>query len=63
MKIIIREKIIPINSSTQFRQTAKSFASSSENVIRYEFLTGKHILSEKDLLEEAHQPKELNICF
>ena len=36
------------------RQTAKMFALSSENVSKYEFLTGKDVLLEKkDLLEKA----------
>ena len=36
------------------RQTAKMFALSSENVCKYEFLTGKDVLPEKkDLLEKA----------
>ena len=38
----------------QFRQkTAKISALSSGNVSKYEFLTRKDILSEKDLLEKA----------
>ena len=35
------------------RQTAKIFALSSGNVSKYEFLTGKDVLPEKDLLEKA----------
>ena len=35
------------------RQTAKISALSSGNVIKYEFVTGKDVLSEKDLLEKA----------
>ena len=35
------------------RQTAKISALSSGNVSRYEFLTGKNVLPEKDLLEKA----------
>ena len=34
-------------------QTAKISALSSENVSKYEFLTGKDVLREKDLLEKA----------
>ena len=34
-------------------QTAKIAALSSGNVSKYEFLTGKDVLSEKDLLEKA----------
>ena len=35
------------------RQTAKISALSSENVSKYEFLTGEHVLPEKGLLEKA----------
>ena len=35
------------------RQTAKISALSSENVSKYEFLTAKDVLPEKDLLEKA----------
>ena len=35
------------------RQTAKISALSSGNVIKYEFVTDKDVLSEKDLLEKA----------
>ena len=35
------------------RQTAKISALSSGNVSKYEFLTGKDVLPEKDLLEKA----------
>ena len=35
------------------RKTAKISASSSGNVSRYEFLTGKDVLPEKELLEKA----------
>ena len=35
------------------RPTAKISALSSGNVSKYEFLTGKDVLSEKDLLEKA----------
>ena len=35
------------------RKTAKSSALSLGNVSKYEFLTGKYLLSEKDLLEKA----------
>ena len=55
----IREKIKAINnkikqSKAQYdlvRQTAKISALSSENVNKFEFLTGKEVLPEKDLLE------------
>ena len=57
----INEKIKAINSKykqnkSQYildRQTAKVSALSSGNVSKYEFLTGKDILSEKDLSEKA----------
>ena len=35
------------------KQTAKISAPSSENVSKYEFLTGKDVLAKKDLLEKA----------
>ena len=35
------------------RPTAKSFGLLSRNVGKYEFLTGKDVLPEKDLLEKA----------
>ena len=41
------------------RQTAKISALSSGNVSKYEFLTGKNIFSEKDLLEKAAALKRL----
>ena len=37
----------------KLRQTAKISALSSGNVSKYEFLTGKYVLPEKDLLEKA----------
>ena len=57
----ISEKIKTINnkikqSKTQYnldRQTAKISALSSGNVSKYEFLTGKDVLPEKDLLENV----------
>ena len=57
----ISEKIKTIDSKIEQskaqynleRQTAKISASSSENVIKYEFLTGKDVLSDKDLTEKA----------
>ena len=67
----ISKKINTINnkieqSKAQYeldRQTAKSSALSSGNVCKYEFLTGKNVLSEKDLLEKLLQRGDLNICF
>ena len=41
------------------RQTAKISALSSGNVSKYEFLTGKDVLSEKDLLEKAAAVKRV----
>ena len=35
----------------------------SENVSKYEILTGKDVLPEKDLLEKAATMKNLNILF
>ena len=53
----INEKIKAIdNKNEQYnldRQTAKITALSSGNVIKYEFLIGKDVLLEKDLLEEV----------
>ena len=43
------------------RQTAKCSALSSGNVSKYEFLTGKDVLPEKDLLEKVATIKNLNI--
>ena len=61
----ISEKIKTINNKieknkTQYklgRQTAKMSALSSGNVSKYEFLTGKDVLPEKDLLEKAATKK------
>ena len=61
MKMTIGEKIKTIDniikkSKAQYdlgRQTAKISALSSGNVSKYEFLAGKNVLSEKDLLEKA----------
>ena len=60
-KMSINEKIKTIDNKIEQnkaqynldRQTAKIFASSSANVSKYEFLTGKDVLPEKDLLEKA----------
>ena len=41
------------------RQIAKISALSSGNVSKYEFLTGKDVLPEKDLLEKAAATKRL----
>ena len=57
----ISEKIKIINNKIEQnkaqynldRQTAKSSVLSSGNVSKYEFLTGKDILPEKDSLEKA----------
>ena len=56
----IGEKIKAINhkqqNKTQYdldRQTAKISALSLVNVCKFEFLTGKDVLPEKDLLEKA----------
>ena len=57
----IREKIKTINNKNKQSkavydldiQTVKISALSSENVSRYEFLTGKDVLPEKDLLKKA----------
>ena len=60
-KMSTSEKIKAINNKTEQnkaqynldKQTSKIFALSSGNVSKYEFLTGKDVLSEKDLLEKA----------
>ena len=60
-KMNISEKIKAINNKNQQnkvrydldRQTTKISALSSGNVSKYEFLTGKYFLPEKDLLEKA----------
>ena len=63
--MIIREKIKTTNnkieqSKAQFDldgQTAKISALSSGNVNKCEFLTGKDVLPEKDLIEKAETKK------
>ena len=63
----ISEKIKAINNKidqnkAQYnldRKTAKISALSSENVSKHEFLTGKDVLPEKDLLEKADKMKKL----
>ena len=51
---IINNKIKENNAQYNLdRQTAKISALSSGNVSKYEFLTGKDVLPEKDLLEKA----------
>ena len=57
----IREKIKAINNKNKQSkavydleiETVKISALSSENVSKYEFLTGKDVLPEKDLLKKA----------
>ena len=57
----ISEKIKAINNKINQdkaeynldRQTAKTSALSSKNVSKHDFLTGKHVLLEKELLEKA----------
>ena len=63
----ISEKIEAINNKIEQnkaqydldRRTAKSSALSSGNVSKDEFLTGKDVLSEKDLLEKAATVKKM----
>ena len=45
------------------RQTAKISALSLRNVSKYEFLSIKDILSEKELLKKLLQSKDLNIQY
>ena len=62
-KIKAIDKKIELNKA-QFnfeRQNAKIYALSSGNVSKYEFLTGKDVLPEKDLLEKAAALQSLNI--
>ena len=61
MKMTSVEKVKAINNKIKQnkahysldRQTAKMSALSSGNVTKYEFLTGKDILPERDLLEKT----------
>ena len=61
----ISEKIKAINNKVDQskaqqnldRKTTKISALSSGNVSKYEFLTGKDVLPEKDLLEKADKMK------
>ena len=63
----ISEKIKTINNKTEqnkaqynsIRQTAEISALLSENLSKYEFLTPKDALPEKDLLEKAATIKRL----
>ena len=43
--------------STIDRETAKMFALSSGNVIKFEYMTGKDVLPEKDLLKNSCNDK------
>ena len=61
MKMSISQKIKAVNNKIEQnkaqydldRQTAKVSAFLSRNVSKYEFLTGKDVLPQKDLLEKA----------
>ena len=58
------DNIKQVNASYKLdRQTAKISALSSENVSQSEFLTGKDILPEKDLLKNAAAIKRLECCL
>ena len=67
----ISEKIKAINNKLEQnkvqydldRQTAKIYTLSSGNVSKYDFLTGKDVLPEKDLLEKAALIKRFDICL
>ena len=69
VKMIVNEKIKKFNNKIKqnkaqydsHTQTTKISASSSGNVVKYEFLSGKYILPEKDLLQKLLQSKDLNI--
>ena len=67
MKMSIREKIEAVDDKTEQkkaqydldRQTTKNSALSSGNFSKYEFLSGKDVLTKKDLLKEASALKKL----
>ena len=67
----ISEKIKAINNKIEQnkaqhnldRQTSKISALSSRNVSKYEFLTGKDVLPEKNLLGKAAAMKKIEIWF
>ena len=67
MKMSIREKIKAVDDKTEQkkaqydldRQTTKNSALSSGNFSKYEFLSGKDVLTKKDLLKEASALKKL----
>ena len=63
----ISDKIKTINNKIEqnhvqyslYRKNTKISALSSRNIIKYEFLTSKDVLPEKDLLEKASALKRL----
>ena len=63
----ISEKIKAINNKIKQnkakydldKQTTNILVLSSGNVSKYEFLTGKHVLPEKDFLEKAATMKKM----
>ena len=57
LKQLITKSIKTKLNTIQIDKTAKISALSSGNVSKYEFLTGKEVLSEKDLLERAAELK------
>ena len=65
----VSEKIKTINNKSKQnkaqynldRQTAKISALSAGNVSKYEFLTGKDVLPEKDLLQKVPTTKRFTI--
>ena len=67
MKMSIREKIKAVDDKIEQkkaqydldRQTTKNSALSSGNFSKYEFLSGKDVLTKKDLLKEASALKKL----
>ena len=67
MKMSIREKIKAVDDKIEQkkaqydldRQTTKNSALSSGNFSKYEFLSGKDVLTKKDLLKEASSLKKL----
>ena len=69
MKVTVNEKIETIDNKIKQnkaeynldRQTAKISPLSSGNVSKYQFLTGKDVLPEKGLLEEAVTMKGFHV--
>ena len=63
LKQLITKSIKTKLNTIQIDKTAKISALSSGNVSKYEFLTGKDVLSEKDLLERAAELKRFEYSW